>query len=272
MVCLDKQRVVARGIGMAKHSKAPIPNAVLIVGEAPVTPCRSVARIGTLVFSVTGVDQGPVVATFVICSTLGTMLSFLDNDLLANTLGVRVASEHESPLPCFTYATPLFQGARSLCVSGFSPQASDPFLFSSAPPMPAAVDAASAARPPGCTAHRSGPHQVRAHRRKRPAATATDHPSPSGDAPTMHQVRSKAASRHSKILAETVALIQAMALNNRLWGAERLREELLKLGIHVSKRTIQKYMRTGRIRPSSQIWGTFLQTMPMIFGRATSCR
>lgn len=49
-----------------------------------------------------------------------------------------------------------------------------------------------------------------------------------------------------------------MALNNRLWGAERIRGELLKLGIHVSKRTIQKYMRQPRVRPSSQTWLTFL--------------
>jgi hypothetical protein len=34
-----------------------------------------------------------------------------------------------------------------------------------------------------------------------------------------------------------------MASNNRLWGAERIRGELLKLGIRVCKRTIQKYMR-----------------------------
>jgi putative transposase len=70
--------------------------------------------------------------------------------------------------------------------------------------------------------------------------------------------RSKAASRKPKIAAETIALIHTMALNNRLWGAERIRGELLKLGMHVSKRTIQRYMRTGRIRPSSQSWGTFL--------------
>ncbi len=49
-----------------------------------------------------------------------------------------------------------------------------------------------------------------------------------------------------------------MARDNRLWGAERLRGELLKLGIHVSKRTIQKYMRLGRVRPSSQTWSTFV--------------
>jgi transposase InsO family protein len=70
--------------------------------------------------------------------------------------------------------------------------------------------------------------------------------------------RSKAASRKPKVAAETVALIQAMARDNRLWGAERIQGELLKLRIHVSKRTIQKYMRSGRARPSSQTWGTFL--------------
>jgi putative transposase len=47
--------------------------------------------------------------------------------------------------------------------------------------------------------------------------------------------RSQSASRNSKIPAKTVALIQAMARDNRLWGAERIRGELLKLGIHVWK-------------------------------------
>ena len=70
--------------------------------------------------------------------------------------------------------------------------------------------------------------------------------------------RSKPASRKPKIPAETIALIKTMAPNNRLWGAERIRGELLKLGIHVSKRTIQKYMRQARVRPSSQTWSTFL--------------
>ena len=37
-------------------------------------------------------------------------------------------------------------------------------------------------------------------------------------------------------------------LVGRLWGAERIRGELLKLGIKVSKRTIQKYMRSVRGR------------------------
>jgi len=71
--------------------------------------------------------------------------------------------------------------------------------------------------------------------------------------------RSKAASHTPKIAAETVALIKQMAGNNRLWGAERIRGELLKLGIHVGKRTIQKYMRSvRRRRPGGQKWATFL--------------
>jgi hypothetical protein len=41
-----------------------------------------------------------------------------------------------------------------------------------------------------------------------------------------------------------------MAANNRLWGAERIRGELLKLDIQVSKRTIQKYMKQIRATSS----------------------
>ncbi len=49
-------------------------------------------------------------------------------------------------------------------------------------------------------------------------------------------------------------------MQNRLWGAERIRGELLKLGIRVSKRTIQKYMRRTRSpRRRGQTWATFLQ-------------
>jgi putative transposase len=70
--------------------------------------------------------------------------------------------------------------------------------------------------------------------------------------------RSKPAARTPKISVETVTLIQTMARDNHLWGAERIRGELLKLGICVSKRTIQKYMQKPRARPSSQTWNTFL--------------
>ena len=45
-----------------------------------------------------------------------------------------------------------------------------------------------------------------------------------------------------KVAAETIALIREMAAANRLWGAERIRGELLKLGVRVAKRTIQTYL------------------------------
>jgi transposase InsO family protein len=52
-----------------------------------------------------------------------------------------------------------------------------------------------------------------------------------------------------------------MARENRLWGAERIRGELAKLGIRVCKRTIQRYLRRARPpRPSGQTWATFLRT------------
>ena len=45
-----------------------------------------------------------------------------------------------------------------------------------------------------------------------------------------------------------------------MWGTERIRGELLKLGIAVSKRSIQKYMpKEMRSRSSSQTWATFLK-------------
>jgi putative transposase len=54
--------------------------------------------------------------------------------------------------------------------------------------------------------------------------------------------------RTSPVPAETIELIRDMARRGRLWGAERIRGELSKLGIKVSKRTIQKYMRSVRTR------------------------
>jgi putative transposase len=61
-----------------------------------------------------------------------------------------------------------------------------------------------------------------------------------------------------RIASETIALIKQMAKRNPLWGAERIRGELLKLGIRVSKRTIQKYMAKVH-RTSGQTWITFLK-------------
>ena len=41
--------------------------------------------------------------------------------------------------------------------------------------------------------------------------------------------KSKAVSRKPKVAEETIALIREMARDNRLWGAERIRGELLKM-------------------------------------------
>ncbi len=49
-----------------------------------------------------------------------------------------------------------------------------------------------------------------------------------------------------------------MARENPAWGSERIRGELLKLGIVVSKRSIQHYRGRGPARPPSQTWRTFL--------------
>ena len=52
-----------------------------------------------------------------------------------------------------------------------------------------------------------------------------------------------------------------MASDNRLWGAERIRGELSKLGIRIAKRTVQRYIR-GAHPPSThrgQNWATFLR-------------
>jgi hypothetical protein len=47
-------------------------------------------------------------------------------------------------------------------------------------------------------------------------------------------------------------LIATMARANPRWGSERTRGELLKLGLVVSKRSIQCYRRRGPAHPSSQ--------------------
>ena len=72
--------------------------------------------------------------------------------------------------------------------------------------------------------------------------------------------RSAPRSAQRRVSPETVALIQRMARENRLWGAERIGGELLKLGIAVGKRTVQRHMRRVRPpRPAGQSWATCLR-------------
>jgi transposase InsO family protein len=62
-----------------------------------------------------------------------------------------------------------------------------------------------------------------------------------------------------RLTAEVRELIATMAHDNPSWGAERIRGELLKLGIAVSRTSVQRYRRRGPARPPSQSWRTFLR-------------
>jgi transposase InsO family protein len=63
----------------------------------------------------------------------------------------------------------------------------------------------------------------------------------------------------ARISHQTIELIRRMAIENKTWGAERIRGELLKLGIRVSKRTIQRHVRGVRPPGDGQGWRTFLR-------------
>ena len=60
------------------------------------------------------------------------------------------------------------------------------------------------------------------------------------------------------VAPEIRKLIREMSIANPLWGAPRIRGELLKLGIEVGQTTVAKYMAKGRRSPS-QGWTTFLR-------------
>ena len=49
-----------------------------------------------------------------------------------------------------------------------------------------------------------------------------------------------------------------MARESPAWGSERIRGEPLKLGIAVTKRSVQRHRGRGPARPPSQAWRTFL--------------
>ena len=73
--------------------------------------------------------------------------------------------------------------------------------------------------------------------------------------------RRKSRSKRRYLPPGTTALIRRIALENRTWGAEKIRGELLKLAIRVSKRTIQRIMwkaRFGSDPNSGQKWRTFV--------------
>jgi putative transposase len=71
--------------------------------------------------------------------------------------------------------------------------------------------------------------------------------------------RSRGPVGRPRISAEVQELIARMARENPGWGAERIRGELLKLGIRVGRASVQRYRRRGRARPPTQTWRAFLR-------------
>jgi transposase InsO family protein len=69
-----------------------------------------------------------------------------------------------------------------------------------------------------------------------------------------------------RIDAELRALIRQMSIENVLWGAPRIRGELLKLGFAIAQSTVARYMsRPDGRGPSGQCWSTFVRNhMPQI--------
>ena len=72
------------------------------------------------------------------------------------------------------------------------------------------------------------------------------------------RLRSRGPLGRPRVSVEVQELIVTMARDNPRWGSERIRGELLKLGLTVSKRSIQRYRPRGRAGPPSQTWRTFL--------------
>jgi hypothetical protein len=62
-----------------------------------------------------------------------------------------------------------------------------------------------------------------------------------------------------RVPAEVRDLIAVMSLDNPLWGTERLRGELRKLGLAVSAGSVRRYRWRRPARPPSQTWRTLLR-------------
>jgi putative transposase len=70
--------------------------------------------------------------------------------------------------------------------------------------------------------------------------------------------RSRTSLGRPRLSREVRDLIAQISQENRLWGTERIRGELLKLGIIVSNRSIRRYRWRKPTPAGSQSWRTFL--------------
>jgi transposase InsO family protein len=83
--------------------------------------------------------------------------------------------------------------------------------------------------------------------------------------------RSRGRLGRPRLSSEVRELIARMSRENPLWGTERIRGELLKLGLAVSNRSIRRYRGSGPARPSSQTWRTFLRNHAASIWAADLC-
>ena len=83
--------------------------------------------------------------------------------------------------------------------------------------------------------------------------------------------RSRAVGGRPRRSAEVRELIARMSEENPLRGSERIREELLKLGLIVSNRSIRRHRWRGPARPPSQTWRTFLRNHAHAIWTADLC-
>src|SRR5687767_13742449 len=72
--------------------------------------------------------------------------------------------------------------------------------------------------------------------------------------------RSRRPTGRPRLTPDVCALIRRLSDENRLWGTERIRGELLKLGVTVGNGSIRRYRWRPAPRRPSQTWGTFLRT------------
>jgi transposase InsO family protein len=83
--------------------------------------------------------------------------------------------------------------------------------------------------------------------------------------------KSRATAGRPRLSSEIQELIARMSQENPLWGSERIRGELLKLGITASNRSIRRYRWRGPTRPPSQTWRTFLRNHAHAIWAADLC-
>lgn len=81
--------------------------------------------------------------------------------------------------------------------------------------------------------------------------------------------RSRTRLGRPRLSAEVRELIARMSQENGLWGTERIRGELLKLGIVASHRSIRRYRWRVPKREGSQSWSRSCATRSRAFGRRT---